>query len=238
MDQERTKPSLNSSKLIAELLSRKKEILPEKDLGLKELLKKEALSVIQESGPHGLSLRELARRLKVSHAAPYRHYQTKEELLAAIVEDGFKELAKRMHEVRVNDTDLRNQFLNMGKAYVNFAKQHPHHTRLMFGDFVQNPQEHPACHDAGQSAFQELLEVVIEMQEKNLFRKSNPLELAHIIWSSVHGFSMLLIDKQFELLESERKQIKEQGLEFSPDSAIDLIGQIFLRGMGPIGKMN
>ncbi len=213
--------------------NKKKVQAPKVELSLKETLKKEALLFIQDFGPHALSLRQLARRLKVSHGAPYRHYATKEDLLAAIVEDGFKELAQRMNQVRADEKDLRTQFLKMGRAYVQFVQEHPDHSRLMFGGFIKSPGDHPDCKKAGDSAFEALLQVVIEMQAAKLFKKSNPLELAHVIWSSVHGFAMLLIDRQFEMLESDRQQIKEQGLEFSTDSAVDLIGQVFIRGMAP-----
>ena len=121
----------------------------------------------------------------------------------------------------------------MGHAYVNFAKEHPDHARLMFGGFVQSPEAHPECKEASGGAFDALLSLVIEMQSENIMKKSNPLELAHLVWSSVHGFSMLLIDRQFELLASEKKALKQQGLDFSPDSAVTLIGDIFLRGMSP-----
>jgi AcrR family transcriptional regulator len=213
------------------IVNRKKTGASEADLDLKELLKKEALIVMQKSGPHGFSLRELARRLKVSHGAPYRHYLTKEDLLAAVVEDGFNELSSRMSQVRKEEPDLRQQFLKMGQAYVNFVKQHPDHARLMFGGFVANPIAHPECKQAGDSAFKTLLELVMQMQEAHIFKKSNPLELAYVIWSAVHGFAMLHIDRQFELLETELNEIKELGLEFSPESAVNLIGQVFLLGM-------
>jgi AcrR family transcriptional regulator len=210
----------------------KKTKAPEAELGLKERLKKEALIVIQQSGPHALSLRELARRIKVSHGAPYRHYPTKEDLLAAIIKDGFDELSYQMNLIRKTEKNLSIQFNKMGHAYVNFVKTHPDHARLMFGAFVQNPEDHPECKQSGDSAFEALLATVIEMQEANIFKKTNPLQLAHLIWSSVHGFAMLLIDRQFEMLDCERKMLKEQGLDFSPDAAVDMISEVFLRGMG------
>jgi AcrR family transcriptional regulator len=214
----------------------KKTQSSEAKLGLKELLKKEALTVIQTSGPHALSLRELARRIKVSHAAPYRHYATKEDLLSAIVKDGFDELAERLNHIRQSEKNLKIQFDKMGHAYVNFVKEHPDHARLMFGGFVQCPEEHPETKQSGDQAFEALLATVIEMQEAGIFRKSNPLELAHLIWSSVHGFAMLLIDRQFEMIEADRKMLQQQGLDFSPDSAVSMISEIFLRGMGPVKR--
>ncbi len=210
----------------------KKVKAPEAELGLKELLKKEAMIVIQKSGPHALSLRELARRVKVSHAAPYRHYPTKEDLLAAIVKDGFDELTREMTITRSTEKNLSIQFNKMGHAYVDFVKTHPDHARLMFGGFVLKPEDHPECKQSGDSAFEALLAMVIEMQEAKIFRKTNPLQLAHLIWSSVHGFAMLLIDRQFAMLDCDRKMLKEQGLDFSPDAAVNMISEIFLRGMG------
>ncbi|MGC4051803.1 MAG: helix-turn-helix domain-containing protein [Paludibaculum sp.] len=52
-----------------------------------------SLELIREGGPAGFTLREVARRAGVSHAAPYRHFRDKDDLLAAIAEDGFRRLA-------------------------------------------------------------------------------------------------------------------------------------------------
>ena len=57
---------------------------------LRAALLEAALAVISEIGPQGLSIREVARRAGVSHAAPYRHFADRDELILAVVEQGFE----------------------------------------------------------------------------------------------------------------------------------------------------
>ena len=61
--------------------------------GLRDALVVEGRKMFEENGASELSLRALARRVGVSEAAPSKHFQGKEELLAAIASNGFRELA-------------------------------------------------------------------------------------------------------------------------------------------------
>ena len=66
--------------------------------GLRRDLIDAARELVEASGTQGLSLREIARRTDVSHSAPYRHFADKEELLAAVAEQGFRSLTERVIE--------------------------------------------------------------------------------------------------------------------------------------------
>ena len=59
---------------------------------LRAALLESAIAVIGEKGVEGISLREIAKDLGVSHAAPTRHFKNKSDLLAAIVRDAYQEL--------------------------------------------------------------------------------------------------------------------------------------------------
>src|ERR1700740_773464 len=65
---------------------------------LEETLLKTAIQLIGEVGPAGFTLREVARRAGVSHNAPYRHFADREELLAAVAAQGFRELTQAMRD--------------------------------------------------------------------------------------------------------------------------------------------
>ncbi len=91
-----------------------------------------ALALVEAEGVSALTLREVARRVEVTHAAPYRHFKDKSALLAAVAEEGFKRLAQALVAARsAPSTDDRRTA--MGIAYLRFAIEHPAHYRLMFG---------------------------------------------------------------------------------------------------------
>jgi AcrR family transcriptional regulator len=68
-----------------------------------------AAALVAERGPQGFSLREVARRARVSEAAPYWHFSSREALLAAVAEQGFIRLAAAMRKVRARVRDRRRQ---------------------------------------------------------------------------------------------------------------------------------
>lgn len=84
--------------------------------------------LLEIQGVEKLRMRELARRAKVSHNAPYRHFADREALLAALATEGFERLDESLR-LAAGAGGLRA----MGEAYVRFALEHPQHFRLMFG---------------------------------------------------------------------------------------------------------
>jgi AcrR family transcriptional regulator len=93
----------------------------------RELLR-QAAGMIAEVGPGNVSLRELARRAGVSHAAPAHHFGDKAGLLTAIATEGFHLLADQLTEALERTGD----FLEVGVAYVEFAVAHRAHFEVMF----------------------------------------------------------------------------------------------------------
>ncbi|TDD00164.1 TetR/AcrR family transcriptional regulator [Nonomuraea deserti] len=84
-----------------------------------------ALEAIMESGPAGWSLRELARRAGVSHAAPAHHFGDKAGLLTAVAAEGFEVFANALERAA-------DDVLDVGVAYVRFAIDHRPYFEVMF----------------------------------------------------------------------------------------------------------
>ena len=86
-----------------------------------------ALQIIATKGIENLSLREVARRLKVSHGAPYKHFDNKEALVAAICERGFEIFGDYLKQARAKSTgDPYKDFRGMGRAYRKDALENPY----------------------------------------------------------------------------------------------------------------
>ncbi len=88
---------------------------------LRAALLDEAMSVVRESGVDALSLRELARRVGVSHAAPRSHFADRQALLDALAEAGFRRLTSEVRRAVDGRHDVRERFLRVAHAYVDFA---------------------------------------------------------------------------------------------------------------------
>jgi AcrR family transcriptional regulator len=90
-----------------------------------------ALGLIEKEGPASLSLREVARRAGVSTAAPYRHFPSREALLAAVAEEGFRLLGDEIRRAIAAHDDAPRCLGEAGIAYVLFAAAHPSRYNVM-----------------------------------------------------------------------------------------------------------
>lgn len=165
---------------------------------LREELISAALQIIAESGTGALSLREAARRAGVSHTAPYRHFESKGALIAAVAGEGFRALYDEVDaamEAAEDDPVVRLGV--SGIAYVKFAAHHPAHFRVMFGPDC-DLESYPESRDIALAAFQQLLDGVVACQEAGVIRSGDPLELARVAWAQVHGLSALIVDGKID----------------------------------------
>jgi AcrR family transcriptional regulator len=151
-----------------------------------------ALQLVQEKGPKGFTLREVARRAGVSAAAPYRHFADKAQLLAAAATQGFVQLHDTLDATVAATNDLSEQVLAMARAYVRWAVSHPDYYQVMFGSELDKT-ESPEVLTAGLRAFDDLLDTIVRCQQAKLLPAGDPREIAGPIWSLLHGVSMLTI---------------------------------------------
>src|SRR5829696_9192910 len=104
---------------------------------LPRVLLEAAVEAIAEVGPAAVSLRELARRAGVSHAAPAHHFGDKAGLLTAVAADGFRRLAATLRDTY----QASGSFLEVGVAYVGFAVGHRAHFEVMFRPELYHPDD-------------------------------------------------------------------------------------------------
>jgi AcrR family transcriptional regulator len=177
---------------------------------LRRTLVETALRIVEQAGPGALSLRELARRAGVSHAAPYRHFPTREALLAALAIEGFRGLGAEMQASAGDERDPLRRFGALGLAYVRYAVAHPGHFKVMFSSDLHAAGETPELRAAGEPTLQTLIDCLADGQAAGLVRAGNPAELAVPAWSMVHGLSMLLVDHQLEALVDDPVDVEAQ----------------------------
>jgi len=95
---------------------------------LRRALLDEAIAVIGEAGPGAVGLRDLARRVGVSHAAPAHHFGDKRGLLTAVAAEGYRLFAAALRD----EYERSESFRELGVAYVRFAVEHRPYFEVMF----------------------------------------------------------------------------------------------------------
>ena len=158
---------------------------------LRSELLRTSRELLDEAGPSALSMREVARRAGCTHQAPYHYFANREAILAALVCEGFDELADRLavaHE-GLGSADLHAVLVASGNAYVEFALRHPGVFRVMFRPDVCDPERFPEVVQAGERAHNELARLA-----RYVAGGETSLETEVLFWSGVHGLASLLLD--------------------------------------------
>ena len=176
---------------------------------LKEALLTAAESVLDDSGLHGFTLRECARRAGVSHAAPKHHFGDVRGLLTEVAARGFQHLTRRLKtKLRAAGDDLDAQFVATAEAYVGFAEAHPEHFRIMFRSDLVDMQS-PSLMSAALATFTEMTNVIRrqrgepEIGAESLDACMTSAQLINDIligWSHIHGYAHLKLEGQLAMI--------------------------------------
>jgi len=156
---------------------------------LRRALIEATAKIVAKEGAAAVSLREVARVAGVSHNAPYRHFENLAALLAAVATEGFAAFRARLEAAAEKAAPAARKSA-LGKAYLDFALEHPKLYLLMFGPDL-NKAEHPELLKVSQGAFDVL---------RNETAKGGASGQADAIaaWAFVHGLAHLIIDKQIK----------------------------------------
>lgn len=145
---------------------------------------------IAASGPTGWSLRDLARRAGVSHAAPAHHFGDKSGLLTAIATEGFNGLAT---ELGTTWSKTRSA-LELGVAYVRFALANPAAFEVMYRPDLLRTDDTRLI-EAQQASYAPLFTAMDDLASRD--PSIEAVSAAVAAWSLVHGFATLWLNHNF-----------------------------------------
>lgn len=161
--------------------------------GVRRALLAAARQELAEHGHGSISLRAVARRAGVSHAAPKNHFDDRAGLLTAVAAEGFATLAAALRSADVADTaDTRARLAALGKAYVDFGLRHPALFDLMYRPSELHP-EAPELRAAKREAT-ELLVAAAARLDHSPTAGPGGRALALTSWALVHGLVVLTRD--------------------------------------------
>jgi AcrR family transcriptional regulator len=160
---------------------------------LRNALLREGRSLLEEKGAAELSLREVARRAGVSEAAPSRHFDGKEGLLAGIAAEGFRELVTR----RLAITELKLGKLETARemmlSYVRYAQANKGVFNLMVGPRILDPNRHAELQEVGSKSFGLFSDAVVELALESGWPRRQVDYVAHSAWAMEHGLATLIL---------------------------------------------
>lgn len=176
---------------------------------LRNALLDAARAILEEQSLSELSLRAVARRAGVSHAAPYRHFPNHEALLVELATEGFAELRGEIVAAARVAGPESDRIANIGAAYMRFVARRPALARLMFGPQLPNRENFPELTQAADAIGNEI----------GAGLHDNALGLA--VWAAVHGLAMLILEDVIDLGQ------RRSGLDVLPSRAEILLRSLF-----------
>ena len=168
-----------------------------------------ARTILEEESLAALTLRAVARKAGVSHAAPYRHFPNHEALLVELSIEGFQELRDNLVEAAKAPGSESDRIANIGASYMRFVAKRPALARLMFGGQLPNRDKFPALGTAADAIGSEIGAALHD----------SALGLA--VWASVHGLAMLILENVIDLGQ------RRSGLHVLPSRAEILLRSLF-----------
>ncbi len=170
---------------------------------LRRALLEAAAAVVAERGVEGLTLREVARRAGVSHAAPYHHFADLGALISALAAQGLAQLRDEQRAVAAAPASAAERIRALGLAYVRFALEDPARFRLIWRPELRGGAEPTAVDETGAESYEPLVQAIAEGQASGQLIDGETGDLALGAWSAVHGLALLLVDGPLRLRVSE-----------------------------------
>lgn len=191
---------------------------------LREALVEAALPLIAERGPAGFTMAEAARAAGVSAAAPYRHFRSREDLIAEIARQGFELFADLLERAWDGGRpSALSAFENVGRAYLAFARAQPGHYIAMFESGVPVVED-PALRAASDRAMGVMRAAAEALAARLPPGRRPPVQMmSYHIWAMSHG-----------VVELFARQSAGQRASISPEDLLETGTMIYLRGLGLI----
>jgi AcrR family transcriptional regulator len=175
---------------------------------LREALINEACQQIKQGGAIALNLSKLAQKIGVSQPAVYRHFPNKQALAISVAQQGFEQLIEELQAaLQPVQADSFESIKAIATAYVEFALHHPELARLMFS--MKERITDPELHNISKAASSPLFNIVEQAQSQDNLRNQDVYKTVRIIWATIHGLAILLMDEQMPLVTQSPQALTE-----------------------------
>jgi AcrR family transcriptional regulator len=172
-----------------------------------------AAAVFLERGYEGFSMRQIAERIGYSATTIYGYYDSKDDLLYAMVQEGFRRFGDQLTKAAARAKKPRDRLKAVCAAYVDFGLKNPVYYQLMFmqrADFLfENRDEQGPMIDS----FGILEHLVQEAMEAGMMKRRDPRVTSTVIWAVGHGITSLAIADPRRFSRRQLRQTMETALE-------------------------
>ncbi|MFT3710069.1 MAG: TetR/AcrR family transcriptional regulator [Archangium sp.] len=174
-----------------------------------------AVALLDEGGEAAVTLRAVAQASDVSHNAPYKHFENRDALLAAVAIKDFEMLRATLAVSRASSKDPLAQLKHAFRGLVEFSHQHPARYGLLFNNQAI-ARAGGRVKEVAQAMFFEVVAVVLDCQKAGKLPSAPGATLASLIFATLHGLISIEATSGFH---------PEKGLR-DIESSVDLLFEL------------
>lgn len=168
-----------------------------------------ASEILAEEGYEKLSIRKVASRIEYSPGIIYHYFKDKAEIVACVVEEGYKNILKGINEAQVDVENPEKAMESTMRSYIDLMLKTPEHFRAILMNDIEEVQEKVNILERGISKKRKSVELLCNQIrigiEKGRFRDMDVELTSQIIWTSTHGLiSRLILEKNVSEEQKER----------------------------------
>ena len=161
---------------------------------LRNALIQTAIALLPQHGVAGLSMRAVAKAAGVSHAAPYRHFRDKTDLLESVAISGYYRLAKACQNAERRNPDRpQQQLFEAGMGYLSLVVEQPEIAHLMFSGMLSQENCGEAISQAGAIAVRSLAQIIENGKRLGTYADRDTEDLTLTAHACVHGIAMMIL---------------------------------------------
>jgi AcrR family transcriptional regulator len=167
-----------------------------------------SVALVAEEGVRALSFREVARRAGVSHQTPYHHFGSDVGILRELAREGFSALTTALQAAAANQADALEALCAAGRAYVDFARSHVGHFRVMFEHSLVAVREAAPIPEA-EATHATLFSICDGVRRAGWGRGLSTEALTNVNWAFVHGLATLIVEGSLRSTQREDVLVKK-----------------------------
>jgi AcrR family transcriptional regulator len=173
-----------------------------------------ALRVLEKEGPSAVTMRRIAKAVRVTPMAIYHHFPNREALLKTVTDQEFEKLAAFMDARQPDNRNGEGRLLRVMDYYIDYAFKHPKVFDYVFSQYRTDARRFPKDFRARRSpTMNRVADTVAKAMARKDIRKDDVWEVAMDLWAHIHGYVALFRAGRFALSERQFRSLCQRSLK-------------------------
>ena len=177
-----------------------------------------ARTLLSKKGLGGTSIQQIAKHAELGVGTIYFYYRSKEELFAALQQEGLEELQDQVKAAGARGKTPTDRLNKIALAYLRFSEEHKDYFDII-NNFLASPEEiftpelKIQVDQQGNRILQQVEEVIREGIQDGLFKKVHARRISIMLWGTLHGLIQFKKMKNTVLQGEDHATVYKEAVE-------------------------